>query len=141
FLFSYVVLLFGFFFPIASWPQVGRHYLFLLLAIGFIGDGVSWVVGSQWGRPRESAFAVLFFSLLVSGIWVRFLYPDYVNSTFFWRVVLLVPFFSFLARLGRVFGRIFTDYSKLKYTWLIGRWNSLLLSTPLFFWAIYYVWE
>jgi len=158
--FVYLVFLFGFLFPIVSWPSVGRYYLLLLFLIVFVGDTAAYLVGSRWGKRKlasqmspgktqEGALAALVSSVLVSIFWVRFLFPDYVSTDFYWRIVLGAPFFSVFAQLGDLFESILKRSQAQKdsgtfmpgHGGILDRIDGLAFSAPLFYWFIYYILE
>lgn len=158
--FIYIVFLFGFLFPIVSWPQVGRSYLLLLFLTVFIGDTAAYFIGSRWGKKKlaskvspgktqEGALAALLSAVVVSILWVRFLFSDYVSSQFYWKVVLFSPFLSVFAQAGDLFESILKRSQSQKdsgtfmpgHGGILDRIDGLVFSAPLFYWFIFYVLE
>lgn len=158
--FVYIIFLFGFFYPIVSWPEVGRSYLLFLFLVVFIGDTTAYFIGSRWGKKKlaskmspgktqEGALAALISSVVVSILWVRFLFPDYVSSQFYWKVVLFAPLVSVAAQAGDLFESILKRSQAQKdsgtfmpgHGGILDRIDGLAFSAPLFYWFIYYVLE
>jgi len=158
--FSYIVLIFGFLFSIASWPEVGRAYLILLFLIVFVGDTAAYFGGMAWGKTKlasqispkktiEGSVSALIASVLMGVLWAHFIYPDSMALEKYWRIILFIPLLSCLAQLGDLFESVLkrSQMQKDSGTFLPGhggildRVDGLALAAPGFYLCLYYLWE
>lgn len=158
--FSYIVLMFGFLFSIASWPEVGRSYLILLFLIVFVGDTAAYFGGMKWGKRKlaseispkktiEGATSAILASVIVTLIWIRWGYPETMFADKYWRIILLAPVLSILAQLGDLFESVLkrSQMQKDSGTFLPGhggildRVDGLVFAAPIFYLCLYYLWE
>lgn len=158
--FSYIVLIFGFLFSIASWPEVGRAYLILLFLIVFVGDTAAYFGGMTWGKRKlasaispkktiEGSVSALLASVAMAVLWTRFIYPETMLLEKYWRILICVPVLSGLAQLGDLFESVLkrSQMQKDSGTFLPGhggildRVDGLAFSAPGFYLCMYYLWE
>ncbi len=155
----YVVGLFGFVLPVVQMEQ-GRHLMFLLLLMVFIGDSAAYFAGSWFGRhtlavrvsPKktvEGAIAAGIASLGAAVFWMKFIGnmdPLSVNGI---RLMLFSPIVSGLAQFGDLFESVLkrSQHKKDSGTFLPGhgglldRVDGLALSSPMFYFFIRYCLE
>ncbi len=156
----YIVGLFGFVAPIVQTEPIGRHFLFLLLLMVFLGDTAAYFVGSWFGKHKlatrvspkktvEGAIAAGVASVLASVFWMKFignLEPFSVNGI---RIMFFAPVISALAQFGDLFESVLKRSQQKKdsgsflpgHGGLLDRVDGLALSSPMFYFFIRYCLE
>lgn len=155
--FIYIIFLFGFLYNIVAWPEVGRSYLLLLFLLVFVGDTAAYFGGMKWGKRKlasfispnktiEGAVAALISSVVVSIVWSRTLYPETLEPTLYWKIMVMAVVLSVLAQLGDLFESVLKRSQSQKdsgsflpgHGGILDRVDGLAFSSPIFYLFIYY---
>ena len=158
--FVYIVMMFGFLFSIVSWPDTGRPYSILLFLIVFVGDTAAYFGGMKFGKRKlaseispkktiEGSVSALAASVIVTVVWVRFIYPEAPVPDRYWRIILAAPVLSVLAQLGDLFESVLKRSQMQKdsgsflpgHGGILDRVDGLAFTTPVFYFCLYYLWE
>lgn len=156
----YVVGLFSFVVPIVNLDPMGRHYLFLLLLMVFVGDSAAYFVGKFMGKhslaervsPKktiEGAIGAGVGCFLASVFWMIVVVKMDPLSTNGIRIMLVSPLISTLAQFGDLFESVLkrSQHKKDSGTFLPGhgglldRVDGLALSSPIYYFFIRYCLE
>lgn len=156
----YIVTLIGFILPIIEWPELGRHYLLLLLLWVFVGDSVAYFVGKFYGKhtlaadisPKktlEGAAGAVCSSIAVGFIWLYFIVPTDWDLSYGIRILLFAPLLSILAQLGDLFESMLKRSKATKdsgaflpgHGGLLDRIDGLVFAAPAFYIFLIYVLE
>jgi len=156
----YVSGLFGFLYGIVVWPELGRYYLLLLFLLVFIGDTAAYFGGMKWGKRKlaekispnktvEGAWTAILSSVVVSFLWIRFIYPEDFDYTFYLKVLVFAPFGSVLAQMGDLFESVLKRSQSQKdsgsflpgHGGILDRVDGLALISPVFYLYLTYALE
>lgn len=157
----YLVGLFGFLVPIVKLnPGAGRHYLFLLFLIVFIGDTAAYFVGLTIGKHRlatllspkksiEGCIGALVASVLVAWGWLYFMNQKPLSHEYVWKILLMSPVASGLAQLGDLFESMFKRSQLQKdsgvflpgHGGILDRVDGLALVSPVYYFYLYFLIE
>jgi len=155
----YCVGLFAFVVPVVH-IEHGRHYLFLLLLMVFIGDSAAYFAGSWFGKhtlavrvsPKktvEGAVAAAIGSVAAAVVWMKFIGDMDPFSTNGLRILAFAPIISALAQFGDLFESVLKRSQHKKdsgsflpgHGGLLDRVDGLALSSPMFYFFLRYCLE
>jgi len=122
------ILSWGFVFKIATWPQTQGTHLFLLTAI-LLAVHVA-------GRTSLGPVLVVSLSILMSIYLLREVYPDYVNSKFYWGLNLAAGLTGGLASLLVSYVNVLSNPTGKKGSPFLESFAPLVVGAPFLFLAI-----
>jgi phosphatidate cytidylyltransferase len=156
----YVVSLFGFIVPIVEHGPYGRHYLFLLFALVFMGDTVAYFAGRFFGKrplasvisPKktwEGSIGAVLGTTAMAGIWLVAFCPRELTTEFVVKVLAFAPLASVLGQFGDLFESLLKRSQAKKdsgsflpgHGGILDRVDGLALAAPVFYFFLVYVLE